>query len=70
MAFYDGFGKKIQQTGQSAIEKTKRSAETMKLNSAVSEQEREIQSVYTDIGKLYFKKYANNLEDEEMIPYF
>ncbi|MCD8109577.1 MAG: zinc ribbon domain-containing protein [Clostridiales bacterium] len=70
MAFYDNFGKRIQQTGQGAIEKTKKTAETVKINAAVSEQEKKIQSIYTNIGKAYFEKYADHPEDEDFLPYF
>ncbi len=70
MAFYDNFSKKIQRTGQDAIEKTKKTAETVKINAAFSDLEKEIQSVYTKLGKAYYEKYAAQPEDEDLISYF
>ncbi|MCD8395938.1 MAG: zinc ribbon domain-containing protein [Lachnospiraceae bacterium] len=70
MAFFDGLGGRLQKTGQDAIEKTKKTAEIVRLNSAISDLEREISSAYTEIGKLYYQK--NNIEDqdEDMLFYF
>ncbi|MCD8218368.1 MAG: zinc ribbon domain-containing protein [Clostridiales bacterium] len=42
----------------------------MKIKSAISDLEKDIQTQYTEIGKAYFMKYAQNIQDEEMIPYF
>ncbi len=69
MAFYNDIGKKISQTGQGAVQKTKNFAEISKLNFAISELERNITTAYTDMGKLYFQKYAASSEDMDMIPF-
>ncbi|MCD7982198.1 MAG: zinc ribbon domain-containing protein [Clostridiales bacterium] len=42
----------------------------MKIKSRITDLERTITSAYTDIGKLYVSKYAGNLPDAEMAPYF
>ncbi len=70
MAFYDGLGKKIQQTGQGAIDKTKKGAESVKLNSAINNLDREIKEEYTEIGRIYYQKHANDVEDPDLIPHF
>ncbi len=70
MAFYDGLGKKIQQTGQGAIDKTKKSAETVKLNSTINNLDREIKEEYTEIGRIYYQKHANDEQDPDLIPHF
>ncbi len=70
MAFYDGWGKKIQQTGQGAVDRTKRGAEVMRLNGSINSLEKEINLTYTDLGKAYYEKYASDIDDEDMIPYF
>ncbi|MCD7864918.1 MAG: zinc ribbon domain-containing protein [Clostridiales bacterium] len=70
MAFYHNFAGKIQKTGQDALDKTKKTAESMKVKSAISDLEKDIQSVYTEIGKAYYVKYAQDVQDEEMIPFF
>ncbi|MCD8217914.1 MAG: zinc ribbon domain-containing protein [Clostridiales bacterium] len=70
MAFYDGLGKKIQKTGQDALEKTKGVAETAKLNAVISDLEKEINTTFSDLGKAYYNKHAQNPEDQELLPYF
>ena len=49
MAFLDVLGKKITQTGQDVVQKTKDTAEVIKYNSMVAEEERRIllQFLYT-----------------------
>ncbi len=59
MAFFDELGKKISQTSQGVVQKTKDTAETLKLNSAISEEEKRIQTYYRDLGKAYYDTYAN-----------
>lgn len=39
MAFFDEIGKKISQTGQGVVQKTKDMADVAKLNSLISEEE-------------------------------
>ncbi len=70
MAFYNEWGKKIQQTGQTAIDKTKKTAEVARLNSEINSLEKDIDVAYTDLGKAYFEKNASNVEDPDMVPYF
>ncbi len=70
MAFYEGLGKKIQQTGQGAVDKTKKSAETVKLNSAISNLEREIEKEYTELGRKYYQKHAKDEQDPDLVPHF
>ncbi|MCC8150257.1 MAG: zinc-ribbon domain-containing protein [Lachnospiraceae bacterium] len=70
MAFYDGLGKKIQKTGQDALEKTKGAAETARLNAAISDLEKEINNTFADLGRSYYNKHAQSIEDQEFLPYF
>ncbi|MCD8150918.1 MAG: zinc ribbon domain-containing protein [Clostridiales bacterium] len=70
MAFYDGLGKRIQKTGQDALEKTKGAAETARLNAAISDLEKEINTTFADLGRAYYNKHAQNPEDQELLPYF
>lgn len=53
MAFFDDLGKKITQAGQSAVQKTKEVADIARLNSAIYDEEKRIDSNYLEIGKLY-----------------
>ncbi len=69
MALND-FGKKIRQTGQDTFQKGKNATESMKIKSRITDLEKTITSVYTDIGRIYVSRYAENVPDEEMVPYF
>lgn len=64
MEFFKGIGNKISQTSQEAIKKTKEIADTTKLNSEISAEEKKINVYYQNIGKLYFEKYADNSDNE------
>ena len=69
MAFYEEFGRKISKTGQGVVQKTKDIAERAKLNTLINELERGISTAYTEIGKIYYKKYALDSEDMDMVEY-
>ena len=62
MAFLDEIGKKISQTSQGMVQKTKDTAESMKLNGAIAEEEKRIQALYLEIGKMYFELHADSYE--------
>lgn len=55
MAFFDDLGKKISQAGQSAVQKTKDMTDIAKLNASISDEQDNIESLYSQIGKLYVK---------------
>lgn len=62
MSFFDDLGKKLSQAGQSAAQKTKEIAETAKLNSQISDEEKKINDYYLQIGKLYVSLHDENHE--------
>lgn len=64
MSFIDDLTQKLTQTGQSAIQKTKGYAETVKINSRVSEEERKLNGIYQQIGKLYCSTHSESCEPE------
>lgn len=64
MAFFDELGKKISQTGQSAVQKTKDMAEVAKINSMISDEEKSINNNYYQIGKLYTSMHPYDCEGE------
>lgn len=68
MAFFDELGKKISQTTQDVVQKTKDTTETMKLNNMVSDEEKRIKNLYTEIGKAYFELHSDSCE-EALKPY-
>lgn len=58
MAFFEDLGKKISQTSQDAVQKAKDTAEILKLNGMISDEEKKIKAKYIEIGKKYFETYA------------
>lgn len=71
MAFFDdlsknldGIGKKISQTGQEAMNKTKGMADTFKLNGQLNEAQHNLKDIYASIGELYVQKHGNDAESE------
>lgn len=64
MAFFDEIGKKITQTGQKAVQKTKDIADITKLNANVSDEEKKIYNLYNQIGQLYVSVHGDNPETD------
>lgn len=69
MAFFDELGKKISQTSQGVVQKTKDTAEVIKLNGLISDEEKRIAAFYSEIGKTYFELHKDSYEPdfEQMI---
>lgn len=63
MAFFDDLGKKISQAGQTAVQKTKDFGEITKINSVISDEEKNIERAYRELGKLYFEHHATDPEE-------
>lgn len=62
MAFFEDLGKKISETSQGVVQKTKDTAEVMRLNSAISDAEKKITAIYTKIGEIYCDNNADTAE--------
>lgn len=60
MAFLDKLGKTIGNAAGSATEKAKDFAETTKLNSAISAEEKQINQYFLEIGKIIFEQEHEN----------
>ena len=60
MDFFNNLGKKISQTSQNAVEKTKIFTATTKLNFDINEAKNQISEYYRQIGEIYFANYQNN----------
>ena len=58
MAFWSDLGKKISDTTQSVVEKTKTSTDTLRLNGLISDEERNVQRIYAEIGKKYMELHG------------
>lgn len=63
MAFFDGISKKISQTSQDVVKKTKNFADSTKLSNMISEEERIIQDLYRRIGEQYFQLHQDDAEE-------
>lgn len=62
MAFFDDIGKRISQTGQSAVQKTKEMADVAKINTVISDEERRLNNNYIQIGRLYVELHSDDYE--------
>jgi ribosomal protein L40E len=62
MALFDDIKKKVSDTTQGAVKATRELAETTRLNSQISEEQRRIANLYSQVGKLYFDKYGAGAE--------
>lgn len=60
MAFLNKLGKAIGDAAGTASEKAKDFAETTKLNSAISAEEKQINQYFLEIGKYVFEQERNN----------
>ena len=69
MAFFDKISKAVTETGQKTIAKTKEIADTSRLNSLINEEEKNLSSLYCQLGKLYFSIHKEDCKEEfvEMI---
>lgn len=64
MAFFDKLSKTVSEASQKTIAKTKELADTFRLNTMISEQEKIITNQYFQIGKLYVSIHKDNYEDD------
>lgn len=58
--FLNDLGKKLTQAGQEAAQQTKIFAETAKINGIISDEEKQINNIYMQIGKSYFEENKDN----------
>lgn len=58
--FFEQFGKKVSQTSQDAMKKTKEFAEFAKLSNQINEEEKRLNKIYMNLGKLYYKLNGMN----------
>ncbi len=60
MAFLDDLSKKLTMVGQEAASQTKAFAETTRINAKISDEERQINAYYTQLGRIYFDENKDN----------
>ena len=64
MAFFDKLSKTVTEVSQKTIAKAKELADTSRLNSMISEEEKVIANQYFQIGKLYVSVHKDDFEDD------
>ena len=64
MAFFDNLKGKVSQASQTTVQKAKDLSEIAKLNTAVSNAEKQIFTLYGQIGVEIYKAYADNPQPE------
>ena len=64
MSVFDSFGKKVSGFGQQTVAKAKEWSDVSKLNSLISEEQKNIDECYKTIGKLYVAKHSADCENE------
>ena len=60
MAFLNNLGKKIGSAAEATAGKAKEVAEVTKLKSKINDEEKQIEKLYTEIGKTIFEQYNYN----------
>lgn len=64
MAFFEELGKKISQTSQGVVQKTKNTAEEMRINGLISDEEKYINEICLQLGKKYYELHNETCEAE------
>lgn len=66
MAFLDNLSKRVSDFSQDVAAKTRNMADISRLNSAINEQERQIETAFSNIGKAYYANHKDDPNAEEM----
>ena len=64
MAFFDEFGRKFSNLSQNAVQKTRGVADGARINSSISEEERNLNNIYRDLGHAYCQLHYNDAEPQ------
>jgi hypothetical protein len=62
MAFFDDLKRKVSETSQGAVKAAKDYAEEARIKGLISTEQRNIQTSFTSIGKLFYEKYKEETE--------
>lgn len=62
MAFLDGIGKKISQTSQDVMKKTRNFADSTKFSGMIVDEEKNISALYSQLGKAYYELHKEDPE--------
>lgn len=64
MAFFEQLGKKLSDAGQGVAQQTKNFAEVTRLNSTISDKEKQITQLYQSIGQAYYQSHQDDAVPE------
>lgn len=64
MGFFENFGRSVQATSRTTIQKTRELADIAKLNNQITENNSRITQLYIDIGQKYFELHEMNPEPQ------
>lgn len=64
MAILDNLDKKISQFGQDALQKTKNVSESVRITSAMKEEENKQMEIFRQMGSYYYRTYADQAEGQ------
>ena len=67
MPFFEEIGRKITQTGQDAVQKTKAFTEVTRLNAQISDLEKRINNNCLEIGRVYYELHKAD-PDPDLVP--
>lgn len=65
MDFFEQLGKKISDASQNVAQQTKNFADTTKLNSAISDKEKKISSLFLSLGQAYYEGHKDDAGAEQ-----
>ncbi|MBQ7264771.1 MAG: zinc-ribbon domain-containing protein [Firmicutes bacterium] len=64
MAFFEDLGRTLSEIGQTAATKTKEMSDNIKTNNQINAEEKNINTLYTQIGSLYVSLHPNDYEPD------
>jgi len=64
MAIFEQIGKRLTDAGQGATQQAKNFAEITRLNGVISDKEKRISQIYTEIGRSYYEEHKDDPQAE------
>lgn len=65
-AFFENLGRKISSASQEVAQQTKTFAEVTKLNSTISDREKKITAIFTEIGRAYYAQHREDMNCDQL----
>ena len=64
MAFFEALGKKITETSQEVVQKTKETAEILKINATLTDEESQLKKYYNELGQAFYEANRESCPEE------